>query len=151
MRLENKGGKGRNSSAPMAEINIIPLVDVMLVLLIIFMVTTAFTKDSGLQLRLPPAKTTETGAQTSNDLLIALGQGNTLTLDGQTASEAQIAAAMRDRVKRNPQTHVVIKGDGRVAYARVVRVMDIARQAGLKSVSLSTRLPESNLEGHETP
>ena len=148
MRIENSGGsrrqRGGRSGAPMAEINIIPLVDVMLVLLIIFMVTTAFTKDSGLKLQLPAAKTTEAGAQNSNDLVVALGQNNGLTLDGRPASETQIAATMRDRARRNPQVHVVIKGDGRVAYARIVRVMDMARQAGLKSVALGTHLPESN-------
>lgn len=147
MRIENRSGSGRRRNAPMAEINIIPLVDVMLVLLIIFMVTTAFTKDTGLKLNLPPAKTTEAGAQTSTDLIVALGQNNQITLDGTPASEAQIAAAMRARVRVNPQIHVVIKGDGRVAYARVVRVMDMARQAGLKSVALGTRVPEKD----ETP
>jgi len=127
----------------MAEINIIPLVDVMLVLLIIFMVTTAFTKDTGLKLNLPAAKTREAGAKTSGDLVIALGQNNRMTLDGRAASEAQIAAAMRARVQKNPRTHVVIKGDGGIAYARIVRLMDVARQAGLKSVTLGTRQPES--------
>ncbi len=144
MRIENSSGSGRRQSAPMAEINIIPLVDVMLVLLIIFMVTTAFTKDTGLKLNLPPAKTTEAGAQNSTDLVVALAQSNKITLDGQPASEAQISAAMRDRVRKNPQSHVVIKGDGGIAYARIVRVMDLARQAGMRSVALGTRVPESN-------
>jgi biopolymer transport protein ExbD len=145
MLIGKSGGKsaGHRAGAPMAEINIIPLVDVMLVLLIIFMVTTAFVKDSGLNLELPPAKTTEAGSQNSGDLTIALGQGNQMTLDGQSATEAQIEAAMRSKVKSNPQTRVIIKGDGRVAYARIVRVMDLARQSGLKSVSLGTRLPET--------
>ena len=136
------GGSGRpHTGAPMAEINIIPLVDVMLVLLIIFMVTTAFVKDSGLNLKLPPAKTAESGAQSSGDLLVALGENNQITLDGQPATEAQIGAAMRQKMQKNPQTHVTIKGDGRVAYARIVRIMDLARQSGLKSVSLGTKLP----------
>lgn len=145
MRLENRRAGGRQSgqsNAPMAEINIIPLVDVMLVLLIIFMVTTAFTKDTGLQLKLPPAATSRASAQTSDELVIALGPNNRLTLDGAPASERQIAAAMRARVQQNPRTRVVIKGDGRVAYERIVRLMDLARQAGLKSVSLGTRDPE---------
>ncbi|PQV63755.1 biopolymer transport protein ExbD/biopolymer transport protein TolR [Abditibacterium utsteinense] len=145
MLLDNSGGTSGRSRprAPMAEINIIPLVDVMLVLLIIFMVTTAFVKDSGLNLKLPPAKTSEAGAQNSGDLLIALGQNNQITLDGLPATEAQIGAAMRLKVQKNPRTHVTIKGDGRIAYARIVRIMDLARQSGLKSVSLGTRLPEA--------
>lgn len=144
MRIENRSGGRSRQSAPMAEINIIPLVDVMLVLLIIFMVTTAFTKDTGLKLNLPAAKTTEAGAQTSTDLVIALGQNDQITLDGRPTNEAQITAAMRARVRTNPQTRVAIKGDGGIAYARIVRVMDLARQAGLKSVALGTRQPEGN-------
>lgn len=153
MRIErpSSGGRraagGRRGGAPMAEINIIPLVDVMLVLLIIFMVTTALTKDSGLNLNLPPAKTAGAAAKTATDLVVALGQNDKITLDGQPVAEAQIAAAMRARVAQNPQTHVVIKGDGRIAYARIVRVMDMARQAGLRSVALGTRQPERD----ETP
>jgi len=138
------GNSGRHRArAPMAEINIIPLVDVMLVLLIIFMVTTAFVKDSGLNLKLPPAKTTESGAQSSDDLLIAMGQNDQITLNGRPATESQVEAAMRRQVQRSPQTRVTIKGDGRIAYARIVRMMDLARQSGLKSVSLGTRLPEA--------
>ena len=98
MRIENRGARWRQTgqrNAPLAEINIIPLVDVMLVLLIIFMVTTAFTKDSGLKLDLPTAKSSQAGAQTLDDLVIALGRGDQITLDGEPSSETQIAAAMR--------------------------------------------------------
>lgn len=147
MRLENRGANGRQTRrplAPMTEINIIPLVDVTLVLLIIFMVTTAFTRDTALQLELPPAKSSQTSAQNPDEIVIALGRGNQLTLDGKAASESQIAAAMRARVEKNPRARVIIKGDGRVAYQRIVRLMDLARQTGLKSVSLGTRAPEEN-------
>ncbi len=149
MHIDNRGTRWRQTgqrNASLAEINIIPLVDVMLVLLIIFMVTTAFTKDTGLKLDLPTAKSSQAGAQSSDDLVVALGRGNQITLDGEPSSETQIAAAMRARVQQNPRTRVVIKGDGRVAYARVVRIMDLARQAGLKSVALGTRLPEQSSE-----
>lgn len=132
----------RGQSAPMAEINIIPLVDVILVLLIIFMVTTAFVKETGLNLKLPPAKTGEAGAQISRDLTIALGRQGEITLDGRAANEAQVATEMRARVARNRQTRVVIKGDAGIAYSRVIRMMDLARESGLTSVSLGTKPPE---------
>ncbi len=145
MLIGKSGGDSgrRRAGAPMAEINIIPLVDVMLVLLIIFMVTTAFVKDSGLDLKLPPAKTTEAGAKNSDELLIALGQNDRIALDGRIATIAQVETTMRQRMRKNPQTRVTIKGDGRIAYARIVAIMDLARQAGLKSVSLGTKLPEN--------
>jgi biopolymer transport protein ExbD len=126
----------------MAELNIIPLVDVILVLLIIFMATTAFVKETGLNLQLPSAKATGAAKQSARDLTIVLSRDGELFLDNQPISEAQLAATLRARVKENPQTHVVIKGDASIAYERVVRVMDMAREAGLSSVALGTRLLE---------
>ncbi len=146
MRINPEGARrarnGGHRAAPMAELNIIPLVDVILVLLIIFMATTAFVKETGLNLKLPPAKSSQSAAQTTHDLTIALSRDGKLYLDNQPLSEAQLASALRAQVKKNPQTHVVIKGDASIAYERVVRVMDVARGAGLTSVALGTRLLE---------
>ncbi len=132
----------RRRTAPMAEINIIPLVDVMLVLLIIFMVTTAFTKDTELGLKLPQAKSGGAAPQQNRDLTIALTRAGALFADGQPVSETQLPALMRSRLQANPDVKVIIKGDGGVAYERVVKIMDIARQSGLTSVSLGTRAPD---------
>ncbi len=133
------GGVNRRRTAPMAEINIIPLVDVMLVLLIIFMVTTAFTKDTELGLKLPQAASGVAAPQQNRDLTIALTRAGALIADGQSVTPAQLPALMRARLKSDPKVKVIIKGDGGVAYERVVKVMDSARQAGLTSVSLGTR------------
>ena len=133
----------RRRAAPMAEINIIPLVDVMLVLLIIFMVTTAFTKDRELGLKLPQAASGGAAAQQNRDLTIALTRAGALYADGKPVTEAQLSALMRARHRANPTVKVIIKGDGGVAYERVVKVMDIARQTGLTSVSLGTRPPDN--------
>jgi biopolymer transport protein ExbD len=127
----------------MAEINIIPLVDVTLVLLIIFMATTAFVNDAALNLRLPTAQTQETTANQNRDLNIALIRSGGIYLDGKASSEAQVQNALLTRARRNSQTRVVIKGDERIEYARVVRVMDLARQAGVPRVALGTRATET--------
>ena len=134
----------------MSEINIIPLVDVMLVLLIIFMATTAFVKDSGFKMQLPAAKTGTPaggGGETKN-LTILLTRDNQLLMDGKPTDEKTLLAQMQARVRVNPQTGVTIKGDQGIPYSRVVRVMDLAREAGLASVALGTRLPQS---GEATP
>ena len=136
------GGLRGRRTAPMAEINIIPLVDVMLVLLIIFMVTTAFTKDRELGLKLPQAKSGAAAPQRNRDLTIALTRAGALYADGQRVTQAQLPALMRARRASEPEVKVIIKGDGGVAYERVVKVMDSAREAGLTSVSLGTRTPD---------
>jgi len=145
MRLSNPRSRGKVARgarpAPMAEINIIPLVDVILVLLIIFMATTAFVRESGLKMQLPAAQTGTALAQDTRDLSVVLTRDNLLLLDGKPSDEKTLIAQLQARVKTNPQTSVVIKGDEGIALSRVVRVMDLARQAGLQSVDLGTRQP----------
>jgi len=144
VRLGNtESGRKSHSAPPMAEINIIPLVDVVLVLLIIFMATTAFVKEAGLDLKLPAAKTTgEVKAETARDINVALTRDNKIYLDGRPSNEGAVQAAMTARAKKNPETRVIVKGDGRIAYERVIRIMDMAKQAGLPKVALSTELIE---------
>jgi biopolymer transport protein TolR len=144
-QVENRGRGGRSRGPRMmAEINIIPLVDVMLVLLIIFMATTAFVKDAGFKMQLPAAKTgTASGNGDDKDLTILLTRDDQLLVDGKPTDEKSFLAQMQARVRQNPQVSVVIKGDQGIPYSRVVHVMDLARQAGLSSVSLGTRFPPS--------
>ncbi len=142
MRIEGHGKrKGGRRSAPMAEINIIPLVDVMLVLLIIFMATTAFVKESGLNMKLPQAKSTEVTPQENHDMTVALTRDHKVFLDGREVDISALQQAMTARGKRDNQTRVVIKGDENIEYKRVVQVMDMAKQSGLPKVALGTQLP----------
>jgi biopolymer transport protein TolR len=144
MRVESGGRKrgGGRGGAPMAEINIIPLVDVVLVLLIIFMATTAFVKESGLNMKLPQAKSSEVVPQENKDINVALARDGRLFLDGQPTSESALEAVMKTRAVRQPDTRVVIKGDENIEYKRVVRIMDMAKQSGLPKVALGTKLPD---------
>jgi biopolymer transport protein ExbD len=142
MRLHNaERGRRRHSAAPMAEINIIPLVDVVLVLLIIFMATTAFVKDAGINMKLPAAQTSDNAPEVNTDINIALTREGGIYLDGQPSTDAAVQAAMLARAKRDPQTRVIVKGDEHIEYRRVMRVIDMARQANLPKIALATQLP----------
>ena len=144
MRLHNtENGRRRHSAPPMAEINIIPLVDVVLVLLIIFMATTAFVKDAGIDMKLPSAQTSEAAStpQENTDINIALTKEGGIHLDGKASTETEIQAVMTARAKANPETRVIVKGDEHIEYRRVVRVIDMARQANLPKIALATELP----------
>lgn len=144
MKVSGTGGSRRGRGgrqAPMAEINIIPLVDVVLVLLIIFMATTAFVKESGLNMKLPSAKTSEVRQQEHKDINIALTKDNKIYLEGKPSSEKAVLAVMQERAKKMPTTGVIIKGDERIEYKRVIQIMDMAKQAGLPRVALGTQLP----------
>ncbi len=128
----------------MAEINIIPLVDVILVLLIIFMATTAFVKETGLKMQLPAAKTTGAASPGARDLTIILTRDNLLYVNNKQSDEKSLIALLRSQAKINPQSGVVIKGDQGIAYSRVVRVLDLARDAGISGVALGTRVPQGS-------
>ena len=143
MHVQYHGSRGRRTRAPMAEINIIPLVDIVLVLLIIFMATTAFVKESGLKMELPTAKSTETAADKSDELSIALTRDNKIYLNAQESTIPKVQAAMIAYAAKNKSTPVIIKGDENIEYKRVVQVMDMAKQAGLPKVALGTRLPQN--------
>lgn len=143
MRVESGGRRrGHRGGAPMAEINIIPLVDVVLVLLIIFMATTAFIKESGLNMKLPQAKTSEVVPQENQDINVSLTRDGKVFVDAKVTNEAALQGLMVRRAKANPETRVVIKGDENIEYKRVVRVMDMAKQAGLPKVALGTKMPD---------
>lgn len=141
MHIKPHGRRGKRVTAPMAEINIIPLVDIVLVLLIIFMATTAFVKESGLKMELPTAKSTETASDKAEELSIALTRDNKIYLNAQESTLEKVQAAMIQFAAKNKSTPVIIKGDENIEYKRVVQVMDMAKQAGLPKVALGTRLP----------
>ncbi|MDF2441639.1 MAG: biopolymer transport protein ExbD [Abditibacteriota bacterium] len=143
MRVESGGKRrGHRGGAPMAEINIIPLVDVVLVLLIIFMATTAFIKESGLNMKLPAAKTSEVVPQENLDINVSLTRDGKIFVDAKATTEAALQNLMVQRARQNAETRVVIKGDENIAYKRIVRVMDMAKQAGLPKVALGTKMPD---------
>ena len=139
--LQNGRKRGRRGAAPMAEINIIPLVDVVLVLLIIFMATTAFVKESGLKMQLPTAKTSEKQDKKPRELTVALTRDGKIYLNTQISDLKKVENAMRVAAKSDGATAVVIKGDQNIAYKRVIAVMDLAKNSGLSKVSLGTQLP----------
>ena len=144
MHVQYHGSRGKRASAPMAEINIIPLVDVVLVLLIIFMATTAFVKESGLKMELPTAKSTETRQDDQTDLSIALTSDGKVYLNAKASNLGEVERAMRQAAARSHATPVILKGDKDIAYWRIIEVMDMAKQAGLPKVALGTRLPEAS-------
>src|SRR5947209_11056913 len=131
-----RGHRARNT--PMAEINIIPLVDVVLVLLIIFMATTAFVKESGLNMKLPAAKTTEVKQDDKREITVALTRDHKLFLDGKLSNPKQVQALMLSKAKKSPDTSVIVKADQNIEYRRVVQIIDLAKQAGLPKVLLGT-------------
>ena len=132
----------------MAEINVVPYIDVMLVLLVIFMVTAPLLTQ-GVDVQLPQAAADPiTTPQNQEPLVLSIDADGELYLSVGDDEDAPLAA---DRVvelaaavlRRNPKTPVLLKADQRVAYGAVVQAMVLLQQAGAANVGFLTTAPVS--------
>ena len=136
--------------APKVEINIVPLVDVSLVLLIIFMVTATFVKASGLRMELPQAASAQQPAPAPREIAIEVAANGAFSCLGSSVSDAQMQRFLFDEVRTHGiETRVIIRGDRRAALGRVVQAMSAAQQAGLLHLVVATRQPTG--DAHELP
>ena len=125
-----------------AEINVVPYIDVMLVLLIIFMVTAPMLMQ-GVKVDLPDADTAPVENQDSEPLIVSVDASGQLFLNiGGNEKQALELATIRQRVaavlRRSPGKPVLVWGDQAVPYGRVVTVMSTLQEAGAPSVGLVT-------------
>lgn len=134
--------KPTHSGRLMAEINIIPLVDVSLVLLIIFMVTTAFVKESGLRMELPKARTTEAAPEKARDISIAITRAGDIYVDGKLCPERKLGATLEGMARGDGVRRIIIKADRGTEYGRVIHVIDVAKVTGYSKFALATVMPE---------
>ncbi len=129
---------------PMAEINVVPYIDVMLVLLIIFMVTAPMLMQ-GVKVDLPEASAEPVENQDSEPLIVSVDAAGQLFLNLGDEKQALSLATVRERVaaimRRTPEKPVLIWGDTAVAYGSVVTVMAALQEAGAPSVGLVTENP----------
>ena len=123
---------------PMAEINMIPLIDIALTLVIILMVTTVFVRNPGFKLHLPQSVTREGTPETSKDLVVALTADNGLYFNGRKETLPQLRGVLAQAAAKDQNARVLVKGDRTIAYQRVMSVMDAVKQSGLSRVVLPT-------------
>ncbi|RLQ20329.1 protein TolR [Seongchinamella sediminis] len=128
----------------MAEINVVPYIDVMLVLLIIFMVTAPMLMQ-GVKVDLPEASADPVENQDSEPLIVSVNANGELFLNLGNEEQVLALATIRERVAKvmntNPDKPVLIWGDEAVPYGQVVTVMVALQQAGAPSVGLVTENP----------
>ena len=136
----------------MGEINVVPYIDVMLVLLIIFMITAPLLTQ-GVKVDLPRAATEPLEAQRIPPLVLSVDRSGRLYLNvgpepQQPLDDATVAARASATLQHSPETQVLVKADSAVAYARVVQALVILQRAGARSVGFITEpLPENDRRG----
>jgi biopolymer transport protein TolR len=130
--LNARNGRGRYR--PLAEINVTPLVDVMLVLLIIFMVTAPLMT-AGVTVDLP-----KTNAQPLNNdsepLTVSINAAGKVFLQDQEVELGEIVAKLQAIAQNNPERRIFVRGDKDLAYGRIMEVMGTITQGGFTKVAL---------------
>ena len=121
----------------MAEINITPFTDVVLVLLIIFMIATPFIYQSSMKVQLPKASKSE---ETSKDVIITINARGEVFMDDAKVELEALKFKLRTMVRNKPEVSVIINGDKSVKYDAVIQVMDILTQSGVKNPGLGIEL-----------
>lgn len=129
------GKLGGDDDDVIADINITPFVDVVLVLLIIFMVTSAAIVRAAIEVELPRAASGGQAVETT--LNIVLTKEGELKLNGEETTEAGIATFIKEKIAAEPKMQAVIAADKGVAYGSVVRVIDVVKSNGVKSFALN--------------
>ncbi|KJF82720.1 protein TolR [Photobacterium angustum] len=131
-----------------AEINVVPYIDVMLVLLIIFMVTAPFVSQ-GVDVDLPQTTTAETVAEMNKDsdippIIVEVDKDGYLGVSIDNAdmqrglSLQEVLARVKAQMAAEPKSLVMVGGDGRTPYAHIIETLDALNQAGVGSVGLMT-------------
>lgn len=132
MRIHTKKG------TIIAEINMIPLIDVSLILLIIFMVITPFLVQSQIQVNLPKASTGVKGGE-EQVIKVQIAAGGAMTLDGRPVKLQKLEKELLLRLKQSYKKTVLVEADKSVPVERVVAVFDAARKLGAGKIGIAVK------------
>ena len=118
-------------------INITPMVDVLLVLLVIFMVTANFLKKESVNINLPKVNASDPNIQQS--VQIAITKDGRLMMEDTEVSEDRMVAGLARESKYRPNMRVTLSADERLPYGSIARVMGLIRQSGVTRIALSVK------------
>lgn len=142
----------RQRKRPMAEINVVPYIDVMLVLLVIFMVTTPLLSQ-GVKVELPQASAQTLAPNEKEPMIVSIdAQGNYYLNIAPNSSQpidtATLAKLVTAELRTTQQRPVLVKGDKNIDYGHIVQAMVLLQQAGAPSVGLVTDSVEPHVNTH---
>ena len=135
-------GGGRHRTQPIAGINVTPMVDVMLVLLVIFMVTAPLMT-SGVPIDLPSANAKPIAGD-DRPLTVSIKADGTIWLSEDTSVQLdELAPRLKAMSNNKPDTRIFVRGDGAITYGRMIEVLTNLQGAGLDHVALITQTPKT--------
>ena len=130
----------QNGANNTQDINISPLIDLVFLLLIFFLVTTSFVKETGIEVQRPVASTAELKEQ--GNLLIGVDDSGRVFMDRRQVDVRMVRGHIARALAENPKSGVIIVADQASQAGVIIKVMDQCRLAGAKSVSLAAKRPE---------
>lgn len=130
----------RRAAKKPLELNIAPLIDMVFILLIFFLVTTSFVKETGVDISRPTASTAV--AKNKSTILIGITRDNTIHLDRREIDVRAVRSGVERAMAENPEAGVVIVADKESRTGLVISVMDACKLAGAENVALAASLPE---------
>ncbi len=130
-------------------INVTPLVDIVLVLLIIFMVTTTYIVNPSIKVDLPKAATGD--ETTPSTVSVVVTREGALYVNGRKSDEQSLDSEVRRRVKLKPDLQVVIAADAMALHGQVVHVVDLVKAAGVTRFAINTQPVEPPKPQAEAP
>ncbi len=128
---------GSGDNEEIDSINITPMVDVILVLLVIFMVTANFLKKESINISLP--KVQKADPNVSKSVQVALTKDGKILLEGNATSEEKLIATLERDIKIRPNMRVTVSADEKLSYGTIMKLMGLIRKAGVEKVALSVK------------
>jgi len=132
------GDGGEGDDGIVAEINVTPLTDIFLVLLIIFMVTTTIVQNEGKNIELPEG---EQSQETPQGVTVAVGADGRLQVNDRVVERQGLLPALEEAIARAEEKVVVLRGDRNILFGEAVNVLDLAQKAGAEGISIATQPP----------
>lgn len=145
------GARGGDDDGLITAINVTPLVDVTLVLLVVLMVTATAEMSRNIPVELPTTSPPSSPSETPSTLAITIDRGGNLLLDNQPSNLAALAAAARTARASDPQTRAIIAASPLVPHSRVVSVIDTLRAANVLKFAIATPAAGAAVTGDRAP
>lgn len=140
MQSGGRGHGGRRKRRPMADINVTPMVDVMLVLLVIFMVTAPLLT-TGVDVDLPSAKTPQIRDPDNKAVTVSVAADGKIYIQETPVDMATLVARLQALLKSNPEARIYVRGDSQINYGTVMEVLGTLHSSGFTKAALITRPP----------
>jgi biopolymer transport protein ExbD len=121
-----------------AEINVTPLTDIFLVLLIIFMVTTTIVQNEGKNIDLPEGEASEEAPQ---GVTVSVGVDGRIQVNERVVTQEELFEALEYAVEIADEKIVVLRGDKNILFGEAVNILDLAQKAGARGISIATQKP----------